>query len=913
MSVLGQLAKVAKAKPLRSTLDEAVEALARPKGTGAEYLKELEKTKGVKPTEIKERGIDKVLANMPKVNKEEIVKAIQSKANPPIEEKILGGVLTPELQVTRDALHSKYKELVDNIANAKSQFEEGKISYAELRNIVSNNKIQTEALDSQINEINKTIGDTKYGRYTIPNGENYREILLKLPEKVKYDLEGFRSSHFNEPNILAHMRVSDRTGPNGEKVLHLEELQSDWHQQGREHGYKDAPKPVEKTESNPFAFNRIYDKEVPDAPFKKNWHEVALKKLMNYATENGYDKLAITSGDEQAKRFNLSKHIDSIMLVPNPYENKNVYPYYFKAFDKQGNRVADDIVNEDKLSEFIGKEQAKQLLLSPVNPMGERMISGADIVTGGEGMKGFYDKILPDYLNKLGKPHGAEVQMHTMPVKTSQGVGLNDDGTAYTNLHTFDLTPSLKNEVTQKGLPLYQQIGIPLGGAEAVNLAQPEPEMKRGGSVSISSNPDTMFMELADRKLAGGGLVRKIAEKLGTKIIPAVEAEANKAKFLEPSQVKEILYRGQRRAPKPNKFITTQDRATPSFTTDPEIANVYSQQLGWDIAHGPGSTSVPVHVQMEKPFDIRKLGEHLGLDEFVDQMDHDLTVPTHPQKLGYEDLADILYTLDNSVFKGGAKHTIDARDSKGYKIRGFDQLGDEIRSAGQKKNVDRILYELLPEASVDAYALADNPYLVKNLKKLGYDSIIHKDVFDAGMPYYKGDPSKIEEGYDAENVIDAYRPLHQNKIKSAIGNQGTYDTTNPDITKKDGGAVQSLKTNLPALPKTDYHSIDKLMAHISEEFNIHPKKLHDDFVAKYHMTPDDWIKKGHYKKYGLGGIVKALTPMEEALAKMRALKQAMKPEIDLSKRYEEATKDMYTKDMPSFEEWKKTLPPPEVK
>jgi hypothetical protein len=130
---------------------------------------------------------------------------------------------------------------------------------------------------------------------------------------------------------------------------------------------------------------------------------------------------------------------------------------------------------------------------------------------------------------------------------------------------------------------------------------------------------------------------------------------------------------------------------------------------------------------------------------------------------------------------------------------------------------------------------------------------------------------------------------------------------------KDGGAVQSLETNLPALPKTDYHSIDKLMAHISEEFNIHPKKLHDDFVAKYHMTPDDWIKSGHYKKYGLGGIVKALTPMEEAFAKMRALKQAMKPEIELGKRYEEATKDMYTKDMPSFEEWKKTLPPPEVK
>ena len=281
-------------------------------------------------------------------------------------------------------------------------------------------------------------------------------------------------------------------------------------------------------------------------------------------------------------------------------------------------------------------------------------------------------------------------------------------------------------------------------------------------------------------------------ELMANGMLSKQQREANKAKFLEPSKIKDVLYRGQRRSPKADKFITTQDRATPSFTTDPEVANVYSRQLGWDIEHGPGSTSVPVHMQTEKPFDMRKHGEHASLDEFIDQMDHDLTVPTHHKKLGYEDLADILYTLDNSVFKGGAKHVINARDSKGYKIRGFDKLGDEVMSAGKKKDIDRILHELLPDASVDAYALADNPDFVKNLKKQGYDSIIHKDVFDAGMPYYQGDKDKIEEGYDANHVIDAYRPLHQNKIKSAIGNRGTYDTTNPDITKAKGGSVMGI-------------------------------------------------------------------------------------------------------------------------
>jgi hypothetical protein len=58
-----------------------------------------------------------------------------------------------------------------------------------------------------------------------------------------------------------------------------------------------------------------------------------------------------------------------------------------------------------------------------------------------------------------------------------------------------------------------------------------------------------------------------------------------------------------------------------------------------------------------------------------------------------------------------------------------------------------------------------------------------------------------------------------------------------------GGAVRSLETNLPALPKIDYHSIDELMTHISKEHKIAPQKLHDDFVAKHRMTPDTWIKR----------------------------------------------------------------------
>jgi len=58
-----------------------------------------------------------------------------------------------------------------------------------------------------------------------------------------------------------------------------------------------------------------------------------------------------------------------------------------------------------------------------------------------------------------------------------------------------------------------------------------------------------------------------------------------------------------------------------------------------------------------------------------------------------------------------------------------------------------------------------------------------------------------------------------------------------------GGAVRSLETNLPKLPKTDYKSIDELMTEISKRHKTAPKKLHDDFVEKHRMTPDTWIKR----------------------------------------------------------------------
>jgi hypothetical protein len=183
--------------------------------------------------------------------------------------------------------------------------------------------------------------------------------------------------HFEEPNILAHIRHDDRIDTEGKRNLFLEEVQSDWHQAGKQEGYRT---PVDKNElarqldnandayqtlskklaANPedaqakadarAAFQetqrleRAYNaaaaqRGVPEAPFKNDWHELAMKRMLREAAEKGYDRLSWTTGDQQAERYDLSKHIGRVTY--DPTDNT------LQAFDPSGNNVLTETVDPD--------------------------------------------------------------------------------------------------------------------------------------------------------------------------------------------------------------------------------------------------------------------------------------------------------------------------------------------------------------------------------------------------------------------------------------------------------------------------------------------------------------------------------------------------------------------------------------
>jgi hypothetical protein len=206
--------------------------------------------------------------------------------------------------------------------------------------------------------------------------------------------------------------------------------------------------------------------EVPDAPFKKNWHELMMKQIIDEAIKGDYEGVAFTTGKQQADRYSLSKQISSIKYTDDGQ---------LRAYGKNGEQViARKLDSPDQLEDYIGKEAAKKLMEQEPQMIGikgdmgtvsntGRELSGVDLDIGGEGMKGFYDKILPDFVNKYGKKWGMSVR------KANTHPSLRGD-----QVHYFDITDAAKKDIKSKGQPLFSGVGL------AAPALMPEDQDKTG-------------------------------------------------------------------------------------------------------------------------------------------------------------------------------------------------------------------------------------------------------------------------------------------------------------------------------------------------------------------------------------------------------------------------------------------------
>jgi len=507
---------IGKGKPFYSALDLGAKALKRKVGTGSEFLKELMALPGVKPTELKERNLEGLM-NAPRMTHEEFLTHLAAKPAPAIREKILNNPTADDVEkAVRKKLEKTEAEELKSQGYSKKEIEQELEGYA--NNIKRNRPtIWDQIWRNTYSDLNQN--PTAHDQYTLPGGERYREMLIKAP-KGGDEFPGVHAHFGGEKNILASMRLKDRTGPNGEKLLHLEELQSDWHQQGRDKGYIDpnAEQKLQQIEKLKSAFEELQTRRrqlheqakqepdagprfdslmeeansitpkllelnsqmhnlehfgrqqkdaVPDAPFKKNWEEMALKRLMHHAAEKGYHGLVVTPGDVQADRYSLAKHIDSLS-----YEKKGD-KYHLRYVPKGGGTfesLAAGIAPED-LASHVGKEMAEKIMNKEGNRAGSTGIytfPNVDLQVGGEGMKGFYDKKVPNILNAIGKKYGIKTHLHGQPLHDIPELPEEHEPEdveshrkmAATPLHHFPITEPMRQDILKNGLPLYKEGGM---------------------------------------------------------------------------------------------------------------------------------------------------------------------------------------------------------------------------------------------------------------------------------------------------------------------------------------------------------------------------------------------------------------------------------------------------------------------
>jgi hypothetical protein len=667
-----------------SAVDKAINTLKQKKGTGEQILKQLESTPGVKQEELETRGIKQKLQASPKISQEELQKIASRNKAPIPERKVLGAgvpedykleipdnyqkildehgfepVINPDDRRMMAFMHNETGEIVPfDVISGLHPDElgfpvnaQGKMDpevTGEYKDLMKALMYADKKFASDLPKY-----DTKFQRYSQPGGENYREVLLHLPQadvqakNLKqtelHDLlsqdvsgmtedearkmnerintlindvtdtgEGFRSSHYDTPNILTHFRISDRKGPNGEKVLYVDEIQSDWHQKARDarkdyikgqltkersdlfkqaadelkaagndlkvspenereltrvvnrltkerkaelekavpkdFGYR-RPEDVEKLTELHTKIDRIrndgltpeetreyftpgrivpsyggqdkvlsfnggesspryketyerklaqavsagvdektaadwaakqatnetkydwsvtvievdpktgeprngakprthttspanevkdslikeahnYERKVPDAPFKDNWHELATKEILDLAAKEGYDRVAFSPGMEQVNRYSsqLRQAVDEILYQQMSKEDPSLIGV---TGSKNGEMVfsgklqdgmfIDGPAKGKTVQEVLGGDIANQIETGAAQEVGK--IAGDNLTIGGEGMKSFYDKRVPDYVRKYtGKEFGSkadymDVQMTDPEVK----------------------------------------------------------------------------------------------------------------------------------------------------------------------------------------------------------------------------------------------------------------------------------------------------------------------------------------------------------------------------------------------------------------------------------------------------------------------------------------------------------------
>jgi hypothetical protein len=117
-----------------------------------------------------------------------------------------------------------------------------------------------------------------------------------------------------------------------------------------------------------------------------------------------------------------------------------------KSKNLSGNKETDKLLKKQKK---ISKE------IELLNNKGFKNYSGKDLEIGGSGMKGFYDKMLPSFINKYLKKYGGKLENKSLEYDVEKpGGGTNIMIDESIDVPYFEIPESMKLDISEKGVPI---------------------------------------------------------------------------------------------------------------------------------------------------------------------------------------------------------------------------------------------------------------------------------------------------------------------------------------------------------------------------------------------------------------------------------------------------------------------------
>ena len=392
----------------------------------------------------------------------------------------------PELKGVEEIV--KIEKPTVNLQNKKVELE--------LKSAQARDKGNIELADKLLNDsqnVEILFGKTKYSQYQLPNGKNYKEILIKAPSKANKmtwqetrnrrsltsykfkpyneltDIEkkrfseiygdeetfkkrdsgyytkeegDFKSSHWDEPNVISHLRMNDRTYK-GKKVSFMEELQSDWAREVRK-----------KETVTELALEGIPFGGIPNNPLLKNWQKTTTKRALQEAVNNNADYFAWINGKQTSARYNLSKQINYAKWDKSETINnaKRVTlelkdgGYWHLDFNKKG--VIENVAGKAEARHTMGKKLDEVLgkgLADKIMEKESGTLKGEGLSFGGEWAENLYDRQVKNIVEDLTGGKAEKINMR-LPIEGK------------TSTRWFDNKAPDLHQITNKDLKIGKEI-----------------------------------------------------------------------------------------------------------------------------------------------------------------------------------------------------------------------------------------------------------------------------------------------------------------------------------------------------------------------------------------------------------------------------------------------------------------------